>query len=88
MPPVQVGSSPGQSDAVSDWFSEALGVRCWLVQQQSGSRHAVERKQLVQRSRAAAAAAEDVKPLGESERGRSIGAPSIPAHAPAWAVLV
>ncbi|BDA46796.1 probable molybdenum cofactor sulfurase [Coccomyxa sp. Obi] len=55
---LQVGASQAQSDAVSDWFSEALGVRCWLVRQQEGSRRAVGRKQLLQRTPAAAADAD------------------------------
>ena len=33
-------------EAVSEWFSKALGIKCWLVQQQSGSRRAVDREQL------------------------------------------
>lgn len=64
--------SRGDGDAVSDWFSQALGVRCWLVQQQPGSRHAVERKQLLQRSQRKTAENEG-QLLDESERGHSIG---------------
>ena len=33
-------------EAVSEWFSQALGLKCWLVQQQAGSRQAVDREQL------------------------------------------
>jgi len=33
---VQVGAESGAAAAV--WFSEALGVACWLVQQRPGSR--------------------------------------------------
>ena len=42
---LQVGTQEVQ-EAVSEWFSKALGVKCWLVQQQAGSRRAVEREQL------------------------------------------
>lgn len=34
-------------EAVSEWFSQALGVKCWLVQQQAGSRRAVDRRLLL-----------------------------------------
>ncbi len=72
---MQVGTSPAQSDAVSDWFSEALGVRCWLVRQQDGSRRAVERSQLLQRGPHALApqveaAAQEMK---RADGGGSIG---------------
>ena len=33
-------------EAVSEWFTQALGLRCWLVQQQAGSRRALDREQL------------------------------------------
>ena len=42
---LQVGTQEVQ-EAVSDWFAQALGVKCWLVQQQAGSRQAVDRDQL------------------------------------------
>lgn len=32
-------------EEVSQWFLQALGVKCWLVQQQAGSRQAVDREQ-------------------------------------------
>lgn len=41
----QVGTQEVQ-EAVSEWFSKALGIKCWLVQQQAGSRRAVDREQL------------------------------------------
>lgn len=43
--PMQVGTREVQ-EAVSDWFTQALGLKCWLVQQQAGSRQAVDREQL------------------------------------------
>ena len=42
----QVGESAANADSVSDWFSAALGVRCWLVQQLPGSRRAVHNRRL------------------------------------------
>ena len=33
---------------VSEWFTQALGMRCWLVRQLPGSRHAVQQRQLLQ----------------------------------------
>ncbi len=60
---------------MSDWFSEALGVRCWLVRQQEGSRRAVERKQLLQRTPAAAADADEAaQELTSAGGAGSIGA--------------
>ena len=32
-------------EAVSQWFTQVLGLRCWLVQQQAGSRRALDREQ-------------------------------------------
>ena len=34
-------------EAVAEWFSQALDVKCWLVQQQAGSRRAVDRRLLL-----------------------------------------
>lgn len=70
----QVGASQAQSDAVSDWFHEALGVRCWLVRQQEGSRRAVERKQLLQRTPAAADADDAAQDITSAGGASSIGA--------------
>ena len=42
---LQVGTQEVQ-ETVSEWFSKALGTKCWLVQQQAGSRRAVDREQL------------------------------------------
>ena len=42
---MQVGTQEVQ-EAVSEWFTQALGLKCWLVQQQAGSRQAVDREQL------------------------------------------
>ncbi len=42
---LQVGTKEVQ-EAVSEWFSQALGVKCWLVQQQVGSRRAVDQRLL------------------------------------------
>lgn len=75
----QVGTSPAQSEAVSDWFTEALGVRCWLVRQQDGSRRAVERRQLLQRGPPTQAQAEEAAPeINRAEAGGSIGASTAP----------
>ena len=42
---LQVGTQEVQ-EKVSEWFSRALGIKCWLVRQQAGSRQAVNREQL------------------------------------------
>ena len=42
---LQVGTQKVQEE-VSEWFTKALGIKCWLVQQQAGSRRAVDREQL------------------------------------------
>lgn len=70
-----MGESPAQYDAVSDWFSEAVGVRCWLVRQRDGSRRAVDGKQLRQRGPPPTAEADgdSAQCLNESERNVSIG---------------
>ena len=58
----QEGESVGQAERVADWFSAALGVRCWLVRQLPGSRHAVQqREQRLQQGRQAE--------LGDAEAG-------------------
>ena len=42
---MQVGTQEVQ-EAVSEWFTQALGLKCWLVQQQAGSRQTADREQL------------------------------------------
>ena len=44
----QEGETVGQAERVAEWFSAAVGVRCWLVRQLPGSRHAVQQRQLQQ----------------------------------------
>ncbi len=40
-----------QGERISEWFTRALGMRCWLVRQLPGSRHAVQQRQLAQQQR-------------------------------------
>ena len=68
--------------AVAEWFTQALGIKCWLVQQQAGSRQAVDREQLAAGLASPTTSALDesleasMEPLDIAQR-RSIGKPHI-----------
>ncbi|CAL5221555.1 g3769 [Coccomyxa viridis] len=47
---LQVGTQEVQ-EAASEWSTQELGLECWLMQQQAGSRQGVDREQLAAGSR-------------------------------------
>lgn len=65
---MQEGEPEAQGERVSEWFTQALGMRCWLVRQLPGSRHAVQQRQLEQQQQQRQAQGKDQED-GEAEAG-------------------